>query len=449
MGVLTAMAMTMVVAGSLNLPPPAMAASGHDAHAITASQAALVEAPYYVVVLNEAPLASYRGEVAGLAAPGRIAHLGGRLDVRSPASLAYVNYLRDRQESFLQSVTQRTGRTPELLDSFQHALNAVVLVADLATAQAIADMPEVAFVDPGRDLELLTDAGPTWIGAPAIWDGSGTGPLPGTQGEGVVVGIIDSGINFEHPSFATMDADGYTHSNPFGSGNYIGLCAAGEIDEGRCTDKLIGAYDFVYDVCVATNCSGGAWDDSPSADDNSGHGTHVASTAAGNAVDAGILGGAADVRISGVAPRANIVAYDVCYVRTTDGLGLCPLVSSAAAANQAVADGVVDVLSFSIGGGTSPWTDSVSQAFLGAVDAGLVVSTSAGNSGPGAGTTGHRGPWTITVGASTHNRDFFANPLSIISPDPTPDVQDRNSRQGTGPFLAASMLDVPIDANPT
>ena len=86
--------------------------------------------------------------------------------------------------------------------------------------------------------------------------------------------------------------------------------------------------------------------------------------------------------VDGVAPRANIIAYDVCYTNTSTGQGLCPNVSSAAAVNQAIADGVVDTLNFSIGGGTLPWSDAVSLAFLSAVDAGIYVAASAGNSGP-------------------------------------------------------------------
>jgi hypothetical protein len=74
---------------------------------------------------------------------------------------------------------------------------------------------------------------------------------------------------------------------------------------------------------------------------------------------------------------------------------------------QAVLDGAA-VVNFSIGGGSNPYSDSVSLAFLDAYASGTLVSASAGNSGPGANTVGHREPWTITVGASTTDRHFIS-----------------------------------------
>ena len=69
----------------------------------------------------------------------------------------------------------------------------------------------------------------------------------------------------------------------------------------------------------------------------------------------------------------------------------------------------VDVINFSISGGRNPFADAVELAFLDAYAAGVIVNASAGNSGPGAGTADHGGPWTNTVAASTSNRHFFGN----------------------------------------
>ena len=93
-----------------------------------------------------------------------------------------------------------------------------------AEAQALARLPGVAGVTPSRDLRPLTDAGPAWIGAPGIWDGTATGGPPGTKGEGILVGVIDTGINLDHPSFADIGGDGYDHTNPRGAGDYVGWC---------------------------------------------------------------------------------------------------------------------------------------------------------------------------------------------------------------------------------
>jgi subtilisin-like proprotein convertase family protein len=449
-----AAALAIAVAGILHLPTAATAAPALDIVAGVASVAAAIEeAPYYIVVLKEPALASYAGDKPGLPAPPRIAARANRLDVNSPAAASYVQYLQAQQQEFLQSLGSVIGRTPGVMGTFQHAINAVAIKVTAGEAAAVERMATVALVDPGRLEVAHTDAGPTHIGAPSIWTGTGTGGLPATRAEGVVFGAIDSGINFTSPSFATVGGDAYVHVNPFGAGNHVGTCAPGGVDAGNCTDKLIGAYDFVFAICSdpSNPCGApGAWVDEASATDNNGHGTHTASTAAGNATNGVLFGGAggASVPISGVANHANLIAYDTCFTRVSDGNGLCPTISNVAAANQAVADGVVDVLGYSISGGNSPWTESVSLAFLGAVDAGIIVSASGGNSGPAAGSVAHREPWTITVAASTHNRDFFANPLSIVGPGaPPPTVQNLNSRQGGGPFLAASQVGVPIGFN--
>ena len=109
-------------------------------------------------------------------------------------------------------------------------------------------------------------------------------------------------------------------------------------------------------------------------------------------------------------PAARVVCYRVCGGPT----GSCYASDSAAAVEQAILDGV-DVLNFSIGGGSSPYSDIVSLAFLSAYENGIFVAASAGNSGPGADTTGHREPWTTTVAASTQPRTFEGLPGSHLA----------------------------------
>ena len=107
-------------------------------------------------------------------------------------------------------------------------------------------------------------------------------------------------------------------------------------------------------------------------------------------------------KISGIAPRARIAAYKVCWQTLTTGS--CFSSDSVAAIDQAVADGV-DVLNFSIGGSLTNFVDSVEVAFLFAADAGVFVAASSGNSGPTTSTTAHPGPWLTTVANGTHNRN--------------------------------------------
>lgn len=399
----------------------------------------------YIVIMEEAPLATYKGGVAGLPAPERLdtGH-GERIDVHGDSAKLYVSHLRRVQSLRAADLGRSVGRPLKVRHAMQHALNAVVTELTPAEAARLARAPGVSMVEPYREYPLASDVGPAIVGAEPVWGGTVHGEPRRFQGEGVVVGIIDTGINFGSPSFAAVDpVDGYRHINELGSGNYLGTCAPGGVDQGRCNDKLIGGYDFVCSIpttATLTICTQtGLYREEPGFGDTNSHGSHVASTAAGNRRNVTFRG--TPLRISGVAPRANIVAYDTCYTDLTTGGGSCPNVATVAAVNQAVADGVVDVLNYSIGGGTSPWGDAISQAFLNAVDAGIYVAAAAGNSGPGEGTTGHHQPWVGTTAAAQHGRGEFVYLMDVTEPAPVPvSLQGMVLSEGSGsPALSATL----------
>ena len=133
--------------------------------------------------------------------------------------------------------------------------------------------------------------------------------------------------------------------------------------------------------------------------DPEGHGTHTSSTAAGDCVSSAMLYGVERGPVCGIAPGAHVIMYRVCAAQGCFGS------DSVSAVQQAITDGV-NVINFSISGGGSPYSDPVELAFLDATNAGISVNASAGNSGPGAGTSDHGGPWVTTVGASTGPRSF-------------------------------------------
>ena len=111
-------------------------------------------------------------------------------------------------------------------------------------AAELARQPGVANVYPDQVDELETDVSHDLIGTAGFWNGA-TGPGLPTEGEGVTVGMIDSGVNPFHPSFAAVDGDGHVHENPLGSGNFVGVCDPGHPEhEDICNDKLIGAWNF-------------------------------------------------------------------------------------------------------------------------------------------------------------------------------------------------------------
>ncbi len=267
------------------------------------------------------------------------------------------------------------------------------------------------------------------------------GNITGYKGEGIVVGVLDSGINTTHPSFAEIGGDGYEHLNPLGQGNYKGACDPANLPQAspsnpsgynpalECNNKLIGAWTFTRTFEVGSPIG------EPSPNDDDSHGTHTASTTAGNVVKNLMLNGVAFPQISGVAPHANIIAYDVCgFLSNGTYNGNCVGGALLAAADQAIEDGV-DVINYSISGGQSPWTDPMEIAFRNARAAGIVVATSAGNAGPGAGTLGHVSPWLISSGAATHNRKLFNSVTDI-----TPTLPNIVGAGTTGPLTTSTQL---------
>lgn len=357
----------------------------------------------YIVQLQSQPLASYRGGVGALEATSP-AVTGASLDIASSAARAYQAFLTAEQQAALDAIQRTLGRSIEVKFTYQVAFNGFAVVLTPVEAAKIASLSAIKLVQ--RDFldQPQTDVGPGWIGAPALWGGA-----PAVQGEGVVVGIIDTGINPINPSFARVGADGYVHANP--RGKYYGVCdpANTSIYDPTfvCNEKLIGAWDFSDEFEPP---------DGPR--DNDGHGSHTASTVAGNRVNASVIAPTYvfNNAVSGVAPHANIIAYDACAQESCAGSSLV------AAINQAVADGV-DVINYSIGGGSrDPWTSADALAFLAALDAGVYVSVSAGNSGPSASTIGSpsNAPWVTSVAAATHNRKFVNRLINMTGGNAAP-----------------------------
>jgi uncharacterized repeat protein (TIGR01451 family) len=351
------------------------------------------------------------------------------LDLRGTEAVKYETTLRAQQADALTSFASLLGRNIAPSLQYTKTLNGFSLKVSAAEAAQLAQHPAVEKVQRVLAQPLDTDVGPALIGAPAIWNGTATGTA--TFGEGITVGIIDTGINSNHPSFAAT-AGAFTHTNPYGAGVFRGYCVA---NPGFCNDKLVGAYDFVFALVDGEPDI----DEEASPEDNNSHGSHTASTVAGNPIEID-FDGSVDLPISGVAPRANIIAYDTCYTVISTGQGSCPDDATAAAVEQAVIDGEVSVINYSIGGGIDPYNDMVSEAFLAATEAGIYIATSAGNDGPDPGTLGHQEPWVATTAATTHNRVFSAG-VSVTGPTTPPALQNIEYVQGTGDAVTVDIED--------
>ena len=252
-----------------------------------------------------------------------------------------------------------------------------------------------------------TSSTPSFLGLSQVPDGFWA--RTGARGEDVIIGMVDSGVWPEHPSFsdrtgvngnATRDGKLGYQQIP----GWHGKCTPGEaFTATNCNQKLIGAryYNAGWGGNAAIDAFFPFEFNSPR--DWAGHGTHTSSTAGGNANVPATGVTAVFGNVSGMAPRARIATYKVCWADQPTGGG-CFGSDSVAAIDQAVADGV-DVINFSISGTTTNFRDAVEIAFLFAADAGVFVAASAGNSGPTTATVAHPGPWLTTVAAGTHNRN--------------------------------------------
>ncbi len=400
-----------------------------DADASTGARVESAALDVYIVQLRQAPLATYGGQIDGLPRPARRVDRPAKLDLRSPASLNYLAHLQTKQAQFQDRMERELGREVERVRSMQHALNAVVLRISEAEAEVLARLPEVAAVDRESYEELDTYRGPAFIGAPTIWEGM-TANGTNSRGEGIVVGIIDSGINWASPAYAAVGpVTGHAHVNPNGSGVFLGQCQAGQVDAGRCNDKLIGIYNTAAPGSTGT--------------DTNGHGSHTSSTVAGNVWDSVFANGS--FRISGVAPHANVISYLACP-------SSCPTSATSAAVDQAVIDGV-DVINYSISGGASPWNEVTSVAFRNAHAAGVYISASAGNTSTGVpdpqGNVNHLEPWVHTVAASTHD-GVIAMVFDLGGDTPPPaNTQDLPVKPGGLPIATTDIVDAPLIKSPT
>jgi subtilisin family serine protease len=428
-GLLGGMAAAALIGGALTAAPITPGASAAPA---TQKQAALVKAmgldkevdkskhDAYVVLLKSDPLLARFGK-----------------DQLS------TNAARDAQQAIVSShdaiLRKADVSTESVTQDLTIAANAFAVSVDHAAAVRLAADPKVAAVVPDelRQIQGASTAAPSRPGhrthdrghaqlpshsrdhhrpsrshhpyhpghsasVPTEEDflnltGRGEAYDEGINGEGVLVGVIDTGIWPEHPSFRD---DGTLPDAPVLAGDscQFGNTAANPNDKDfTCNDKLVGARDMTITYRAV---EGAEPDEFVSARDDEGHGTHTASTTAGDAGVRAYIGGRYVDTTSGIAPRAQVIAYKA--------LGNQGGFSSdlSAAIDQAVADGV-DVINYSIGGGANlTGVDAIS--FLFASDAGVYSAVSAGNDGPAPATLGgpSDAPWVTSVAAGTETRFY-------------------------------------------
>lgn len=266
------------------------------------------------------------------------------------------------------------------------------------TAQQVDELkkrPEILGVFPDQLRQLLTTRSPQFLGLGKTVMPNGL-ISESDSGSKVIIGVLDTGIWPERRSF--HDA-GLTDV----PSKWKGECTEGEkFSKKLCNKKLVGARYFIDGYETIGGSTTGVI---RSARDTDGHGTHTASTAAGRTVSNASLLGFASGTAGGIASKARIAVYKVCW---HDG---CADSDILAGIDKAVEDGV-DVISSSIGGPPIPdYEDPIAIGAFGAMEHGVFVSAAAGNSGPSESSVTNIAPWITTVGASSIDRRFPADLL--------------------------------------
>ncbi|CAL4984961.1 unnamed protein product [Urochloa decumbens] len=307
-------------------------------------------------------------------------------------SSAYNSFLRDH----LPACVARPA--PRVLYSYAHAATGFAARLTASQAAHLASQGSVLAVVPDMTHQLHTTLTPSFLG---LSESSGLLPASGGAMD-VVIGFIDSGVYPKDRASFAADP-----SVPPPPRTFRGGCVSTpEFNASAyCNNKLVGAKFFYLGYQAAHG--GSAIEEameSRSPLDTDGHGTHVSSTAAGSAVAGAAFFDYAKGKAVGMAPGARIAAYKACWA----GAG-CTSSDLLMAFDEAIKDGV-NVISVSLGIGKVPlYSDSVAVGAFSAVRNGIVVSASAGNSGPNEFTAVNVALWILTVGASTVNRQFLAN----------------------------------------
>jgi subtilisin family serine protease len=357
-----------------------------------------------------------------------------RFDKNNPSVKAHAARLAEEQDLVLA----KAGPGTKKIYSYRYGLNGFAARMSATQAQKLEHQAEVLNVWEDEVRPMATRHSPSFLG---LFDAeNGLRSVEGLDGEGMVIGIIDSGISPEHPALQdTRQADmpsacrgswGETtllgrwlcrryrkaddvvaFDEPEG---WNGACITGErFTADDCNNKLIGARWFI-DGAVETGPIDE--DEIRSPRDADGHGTHTATTAAGNRTSASIFGTLIG-NIEGIAPKARVAAYKACWLRPDDTRASCNTSDLANAIDAAVADGV-DVISYSVGSALTRTTAPDDVALMAASKAGILAVVAAGNEGPNLGTIGSPAgaPWVITAAASTRDGESNVEAMEITAP---------------------------------
>ena len=391
---------------------------------------------YIVQLKSPAATALYKAIPIGVSAkPGRTSTQSvPSFDKSSAAIMNHVSRLADEQNKVLASI----GGTPQKIYSYQYALNGFAAKMTPVQADKLRSDKRVLSVWEDEVRPLATRTSATFLG---LFDNEiGLRGAPGLDGDGIVIGIIDSGIAPNHPSLQdTRESDrpslcssAWAEASLLGQWlcrpytiqedvldfdppeNWNGVCETGDgFTAEDCNNKVIGARFFV-DGAQATLPIDSGEVFSPA--DVHGHGTHVATIAAGNKTGASIFGTLLG-SVQGIAPKARVAIYKACWLRIGETSATCNTSDLASAIDTAVADGV-HIINYSVGSSLIDATAPDDIALINAARAGVLTAVAAGNEGPNLATIGSPAgnPAVITVAASSRDGAHSLEAMQVTSP---------------------------------
>ncbi len=389
----------------------------------------------YIVQLRDPAAAEIHAANFGslAAASGQPLRSAVRFDQNSASVQSYTRRLVAAQDR----VIARVGPGTQKIHSYQYSLNGFAARMTPVQAAKMESMPEVLAVWEDEIRPLTTNFSDDFL---ELFDSDRglRGPL-GLDGEDVVIAFIDSGIVPDHPSLQDSRQSGpracrSTWADVTFLGQWLcrehksapevmlyeppadwnGACEAGDgWTEDDCNNKLIGAR-YYFDGAVASGPIDSGEFFSPR--DVDGHGTHTATTGAGNRTDASAFGTLLG-RIEGIAPRARVAVYKACWLRPGTTRATCNTSDLARAIDDAVADGV-HIINYSVGNTRRDVTAPDDMALMAATKAGVLPVVAGGNEGPALGTIGSPAgaPWVITAAASSRDGEFAVEAMQVDTP---------------------------------
>lgn len=270
------------------------------------------DAAVYIVTLKQAPAVHYSGYMgemkwSGNRGPSHGSY--GRLDTRKPSNASraggdYSSFVIRFQNSLLRRVLR--GENYLKLYGYHYLINGFAILITPQQADKLSRRREVANVVLDFSVRTATTHTPEFLGLPqGAWYQEGG---PEFAGKGIVIGIIDTGIDPTHPSFSDV-LSGTDYPVP---AHFSGVCeVTNDFPSGSCNKKLVGARHFA--ASAITRGIFNASQDHASPFDGDGHGTHTASIAAGNHGVPVNVSGNHFGNASGMAPHAHIAVYKALY----------------------------------------------------------------------------------------------------------------------------------------